>query len=202
MIYHIIYYIKKYFSILLICIFLSLSLTLSSCPIRELGGAFSYKPEEFYINASPGARNLVKQTFNNIDSKNLVDYHTHILGIGTSESGTFVNPEMRSWLHPVKRLKFSIYISSAGIEDINNTDEEYVSRLVRQIRAVKNHGKYRILAFDKNYNPDGSVNLKKTEFYVPNEYIFRLAKEYSDLFLPVISVHPYRLRNREMNRDN
>ena len=54
------------------------------------------------------------------------------------------------------------------------------------------HGKHRLLAFDKNYRRDGSVNLDKTEFYVPNEYVFNLAERCPDLFIANVSVHPYR----------
>jgi predicted TIM-barrel fold metal-dependent hydrolase len=36
------------------------------------------------------------------------------------------------------------------------------------------------------------VNAAKTEFYVPNEYVFALAGQHPDLFEPVISVNPYR----------
>ena len=36
------------------------------------------------------------------------------------------------------------------------------------------------------------MDLSKTNFYMPNEQIFRLAQEYPDIFQPVISVHPYR----------
>ena len=57
---------------------------------------------------------------------------------------------------------------------------------------IPNHGKHRLLAFDKNYRPDGTVNLEKTEFYVPNEYVFKLCEQRPDLFVPNISVNPYR----------
>ena len=46
--------------------------------------------------------------------------------------------------------------------------------------------------FDKNYRADGSVNLEKTEFYVPNEYVFELAERHPEMFVPNISVNPYR----------
>ncbi|MGH9956660.1 MAG: amidohydrolase family protein, partial [Pyrinomonadaceae bacterium] len=54
------------------------------------------------------------------------------------------------------------------------------------------HGRHRLLAFDKHYTRDGSASLGKTEFYVPNEYVFALAEQYPELFVPNISVHPYR----------
>lgn len=52
--------------------------------------------------------------------------------------------------------------------------------------------KYLLFAFDKFYYPDGKCDLKKTQFYVPNEYMFSIVKKYPDLFTPVVSINPYR----------
>ena len=71
-------------------------------------------------------------------------------------------------------------------------DSEFVDRLVALVHHIPQHGRYRLLAFDKNYRPDGSVHLEKTEFYVPNSYVFQLAERYPNLFIPNISVNPYR----------
>jgi uncharacterized protein len=65
-------------------------------------------------------------------------------------------------------------------------------RLVRLVENIEGHGKYRLLAFDKNYRRDGTANLAKTEFYVPNKYVCALADAHPNLFEPVISVSPYR----------
>jgi predicted TIM-barrel fold metal-dependent hydrolase len=92
----------------------------------------------------------------------------------------------------LERVKFWIYESASGIRSEENTDEEYVARLVRLARASKHRGKYHILAFDKHYKPDGIVNLEKTNMYVPNRYVVELGQKYPDIFLPIISVHPYR----------
>jgi predicted TIM-barrel fold metal-dependent hydrolase len=59
-------------------------------------------------------------------------------------------------------------------------------------RAAAPLGYFLILAFDKHYNGDGSVNLAKTNMYVPNEYVVALAEKHPDIFTPVVSVHPYR----------
>src|SRR5258706_5057827 len=76
---------------------------------------------------------------------------------------------------------------------MENCDRDFVRRLADQVRYIEHHGKYRLLAFDKNYNSDGTVNLKKTEFYTPNEYVFNLAAEFPDMFVPTMSVNPYRV---------
>jgi predicted TIM-barrel fold metal-dependent hydrolase len=99
---------------------------------------------------------------------------------------------MRTWKHPFHRLKFKVYMSSAGVDDESKADSQLIERLARLVNRIRGHGKHRLLAFDKNYQRDGSVNLEKTEFYVPNEYVFEVAQRYPDLFVPNISVNPYR----------
>jgi predicted TIM-barrel fold metal-dependent hydrolase len=166
------------------------SLVLSACLLDRLGGAFRHQPEELDEKAAAPARQLVDRAFEDIDSARLVDFHTHVLAMGTTVNGAFVNPRVLSGIN-LERAKFWIYASASGIRDERNADEEYLLRLVRLTRTSRG-GKFRILAFDKHYAPDGSVNLKKTYMYVPNRYIVDLAARYSDIFLPVVSIHPYR----------
>jgi predicted TIM-barrel fold metal-dependent hydrolase len=168
------------------------ALIMSGCLIDRIGGAFTQQPEELEKKASSKARKLVDLAFEGIDPSRLVDFHTHILAVGTSVGDAFVNPRMLSGMN-LERVKFWIYESASGVRNETNSDEEYVARLVRLARAIKRAGKFRLLAFDKHYNADGTVNLEKTNMYVPNRYVVELAQKYPDIFLPVISVHPYRL---------
>lgn len=161
------------------------------CLIHRVGGAFTHKPEEIK-DISSKAGDLVKRSFDDIDPALLVDYHTHLVGIGTGASGAFVNPKMRTWRHPFHRLKFKVYVSAGGVTDEHDADRQIVERLSRLISNIEGHGKYRLLAFDKNYYRDGNENLEKTEFHVPNDYVFTVAAAHPDLFEPVISVNPYR----------
>ncbi len=166
-------------------------LLLPGCLIDQIGGAFTKQPEQLDEHASAAAQKLIDQAFEGIDPARLVDFHTHIIVIGTSVPDAFVNPKMRSGVN-LERLKFLIYASAADIKNIDNADRESIDRLARLARGIKRHGKYRILAFDKHYNQDGSVNLAKTNMYIPNHYVVDLARQHPDIFLPVISVHPYR----------
>jgi predicted TIM-barrel fold metal-dependent hydrolase len=175
-----------------ILVLLACSTVISGCLIDQLGGAFRHQPEELEEKASPATRQLIDHAFKHIDTARLVDFHTHILAIGTSANGAFVNPRVLSGMN-FERAKFWIYTSASGIRDEKNTDAEYLGRLVRLARAIKTGGKFHILAFDKHYNADGSVNLKKTYMYVPNRYIVESARQYADVFIPIVSVHPYRL---------
>jgi len=162
------------------------------CLLHYIGGASSRRPEELSQGLSTPAADLMKRAFDDVDPRRLVDYHTHVVGVGAGGTGNLVNPAMRSRRRPLKYLKFLVYLSAAGIKDLENADREFVLRLADQARHIADHGKYRLLAFDKHYNADGTVNAEKTEFYTANEHVFNLVAEFPDLFLPTMSVHPYR----------
>ncbi|MHC4955714.1 MAG: amidohydrolase family protein [Planctomycetota bacterium] len=160
--------------------------------IDVLGGAFTHRPDEMRENMSTDARALVDRAFAGIARHRLLDYHTHLVGIGAGGTGCFVHPGMRSWWHVTRRVQFEIYRSSAGIKDLQYADAQYVGRLVDQIRNIKGHGRHLLLALDKHYTPAGEPELDKTEFYTPNDYVFQVAYNDPDRFVPAVSVHPYR----------
>jgi len=162
------------------------------CFIHSIGGAFKRQPEELDRKLSDKSSDLIKRAFDDIDPEKLIDHHVHIAGLGVGGTKTFVNSKMRTWKHPFHRFKFKVYMSSAGVDDEHKADSQLIERLARLVVHIRGHGKHRLLAFDKNYQRDGSVNLEKTEFYVPNEYVFEVAEKYPDLFVPNISVNPYR----------
>lgn len=162
------------------------------CLIHYIGGAFTQTPQELPGKISEGASDLIKRAFDDVDPARLVDHHVHIAGLGSNGSRAFVNAKMRTWRHPFHRLKFKVYMSSAGVDDEARADAQLFQRLTDLVANIPNRGKHRLLAFDQNYRPDGSVNLQKTEFYVPNEYVFKLAEQHPDMFVPNISVNPYR----------
>jgi predicted TIM-barrel fold metal-dependent hydrolase len=162
------------------------------CLIHLIGGASRQTPHELSSRISQSASDLIKRAFDDIDPARLVDHHVHIAGLGSNGSRAFVNAKMRTWKHPFHRLKFKVYMSSTGVNDEHRADAQLFQRLTDLVANIPNHGKHRLLAFDQNYQPDGSVNLDKTEFYVPNDYVFKLAEQHPDKFVPNISVNPYR----------
>src|SRR6185295_604401 len=101
------------------------------CLIHKIGGAFKRNPEELHENISEAASDLIKRAFDDIDPARLVDHHVHIAGIGNGGTHAFVNRKMRTWSHPFHRLKFKVYMSSAGVESESNADAEFVTRLAR-----------------------------------------------------------------------
>jgi len=162
------------------------------CLIHSIGGAFKRQPEELDRKLSDNSSDLIKRAFEDIDPARLIDHHVHVAGLGIGGTKTFVNAKMRTWKHPFHRLKFKVYMSSAGVDDESQADSQVIDRLARLVGHIRGHGKHRLLAFDKHYRRDGSVNLEKTEFYVPNEYVFKVAEQHPDKFVPNISVNPYR----------
>ena len=167
------------------------AILLSGCLVDRLGGAFSKEPEELAQGASNETKKLIEEAFAGLDQTRLVDHHVHVLALGTTVKGALVNPKMLSGFN-IERLKFRIYVSATGVKDLARADEQYSERLARLARAAAASGKFRILAFDKHYNLDGSVNPAKTTMYVPNHYVVALSEKYPDLFTPVVSIHPYR----------
>lgn len=162
------------------------------CLIHHFAGAFTHQPEELPGRISGPAADLIRRAFDDVDPARLLDYHTHVAGLGTNGTDAFVNPKMLTWRHPLHHLKFKVYLSAGAVTDVEQADEQIVARLARLIRSIEGHGKHRLLAMDQHYNRDGTPNLEKTEFYVSNNYIFTLVGQHPDCFEPVISVNPYR----------
>ena len=160
--------------------------------IDALGGAFTRRPDELAKHLSADAHALVKSAFEGIEPDQMLDYHTHLVGLGENGSGCFVHPGMLSWWSVTRRVRFEVYRSAAGITDLHRADSQYVARLADLIDHIPGGGRYLLLGFDKHYTPDGSALLDETEFYTPNEYVFRICEQHPDRFAAAISVHPYR----------
>src|SRR5262245_34478954 len=139
------------------------------CLIDWLSGAFRHQPEDIESRLSSPAMDLVKRAQEGVDPARAVDFHTHVVGIGAGGTNLTVNSRMLSWRNPFHRMKFEFYKSACGIKDESCADADFIERLIRLIKHFPNRGKHRILAFDRHYNTDGTINDEKTEFYVPND---------------------------------
>jgi len=170
-----------------------LGMMLLGCAILAAPAAGPSRPSDARAaDLSPGARALINRAFDGIDPEEQLDVHVHVAGVGAGRSGCCVSPQMQSGFHPVKRLQFQVYLRAAGVRHLEQADREYVERLLERMRTGPGHGRCQILAFDRRYRRDGTVDEARTAFYVPNDYVLELAREHPDVFLPTISVHPYR----------
>lgn len=162
-----------------------------SCISRCIGGAHNFMPGTKYAVLSPAAQELIIKAFEGVDAKKLMDYHVHLVSTGTTCKDCFIHPHFYSALHPIKRMRFKVYASAAGITDFSRTDDQYLERLNQLIDGMETHGRFLVLAFDKHYTDQGQPDLDQTDFYLTNDYAFEAAAR-SKFLVPAISVHPAR----------
>jgi mannonate dehydratase len=137
-----------------------------------------------------GARALVEESLQGLDPARLIDAHVHVVGLGTGGSGCWVHPAMRSPLHPLRHARFLFYMGAAGITREDDADQVYVERLRGWVAGAG--GRAVLLAFDQVYREDGQADRQASEFHTPDAWVLQLVARHPDLFLPGISVHPYR----------
>lgn len=141
---------------------------------------------------SDGARELIQQAWAGLDPAKVLDVHTHLVGCGAGGTGCALNPRLTSPTNPVEYFKFTVYLEAAGVTDEARLDEQYLARLSELVRTQQPHGRHLLLAFDRAHDEAGRPLEADTEFYTPNEYVLKVAREAPDLFVPAASVHPYR----------
>lgn len=153
---------------------------------------------------SPGARDLVARAADGLRLERVVDLHVHLAGLGGAgpdgaPSGCWVNPRLRSHLHPLERLRFELYLGAAGVPEDETADARYVERLERLLEAGLPGPRLLLLAFDVRVGEDGREDLEGSMFRVPDEYVCALARG-RPRFLACASVHPYRADSLERLR--
>ncbi len=116
-----------------------------------------------------------------------IDAHVHVVGNGLRGSGCWYRP--RGWTkfgQPIMLKAFGLP-ASALTEDLETL---YAERLVAMLRASSLDAAV-ILGQDLPYAEDGTPLTEAGSFYVPNDYLFSLARTYREL-LPAVSIHPAR----------
>ncbi|MEW5847650.1 MAG: amidohydrolase [Myxococcota bacterium] len=136
------------------------------------------------------AEELVARALDGLDRARLLDTHVHVVGVGAGGTGCYINEEMTSPLHPVKVAQLGFYATASGMWDLRDADEQYIRRL-RQLARMSGLGRFMIIAFAQFHDENGRPRPEHTEFHTPNRYVLDLAQLGRDVFLPVISVHPY-----------
>jgi uncharacterized protein len=115
-----------------------------------------------------------------------MDLHVHLFGTGDSGSGCRLSKAITEGLQ-FRTLKVLLGIEKKG----KSLDEGYVAVLAEQVKG-SGLTKIAILGQDAVYNPRGEVDWEHTNFYVPNDYVFRVANEHSDGMVPCPSINPQR----------
>ncbi len=128
-------------------------------------------------------------------SRHITDMHTHVACM-PPEDGRFHNEECFISQKMMNGLKFPIYLKALGVtvQELKDTNNEIVfqklaSKLDESIRVKRAV----VLAVDAAFDREtGEFDEKTSEFYVPNSFILKGVKKYSDKFLYGASINPYR----------
>lgn len=112
------------------------------------------------------------------------DFHVHLLGMGTGGTGCFLSDLVR------KHWNFPFFLKLLGLRK-QHLDQDFVVALVQQLRGSSTT-KAVLLAHDGRYDRQGRLDREATNVYVPNEYLFRVAAEHPDLFIPCALINPKR----------
>jgi hypothetical protein len=134
---------------------------------------------------------LMRQIWSGIDPYQVWDSHVHIVGTGDSNSGIWFNPNMDSWAHPALKIQKNFYENGA-CADPTKIDVSAIERLIHLSSEMPLGYKSILFAFDWFHNPDGKPNKENSIFYIPNSYAAEVAKQHTQHFEWVASIHPYR----------
>ena len=137
------------------------------------------------------AREFVETCFGGIDRSQMWDTHVHLVGLGAGGTGCWINREMQSHLHPLKRLQYDVYTSALGMDNAETADADYVARLLELQRQANPEGKLLLMAFDQQVGEDGEERPVHSSFYTPNDYALDVASRHEEL-VACASIHPYR----------
>lgn len=122
------------------------------------------------------------------DKNQVLDMHCHVAGIGAGGSGAFLSEKLRgSW-------KYRIYLQAFGVteEQVKQQgDALIVQRISERLAASKLVGAAVLLALDGVIDEKGQLDRKRSETYIPNDFLAREVARYDNLYFGA-SVNPYR----------
>jgi predicted TIM-barrel fold metal-dependent hydrolase len=116
-----------------------------------------------------------------------IDCHVHVVGNGTGGTGCWYRPR------GVTKYGAPFMVRGVGLPAAvldGDLDGIYAAQLLRFVRESSLDAAV-ILAQDEPYREDGTKIEGAGSFYVPNDYVFGLARAHRE-FLPAVSIHPAR----------
>ncbi|MET0261286.1 MAG: amidohydrolase family protein [Rariglobus sp.] len=117
-----------------------------------------------------------------------IDCHVHIVGTGTGGTGCWYRPR------GLTKLGAPFLVRSVGLttKDLKGPDFDrvYAEQLLGYVRGSSIDSAM-LLAHELPYAEDGTPLPDRASFYVPNDYVLKLAREHPE-FLAGVSIHPSR----------
>ena len=100
---------------------------------------------------------------------------------------------MRTWRHPFHRLKFKVYMSSAGAVDEDKADAQVVDRLVTSRGPYSRARQTSTARLSTNIIAAMARSIsRRLSFTFLTNMSLNLPQRHPELFVPNISVNPYR----------
>lgn len=133
---------------------------------------------------------VILSALEGIDTTHMWDGHVHLIGLGDTDSGIYVNPNYKDVFQLKNFIQLRFYLNASCVEPGISVDEAFVNRLKtlkwgRGSRVI-------LLAFDYSYDEQGQRLLDQTAFHTPNSYAAQIHKESPQYFEWLASIHPYR----------
>ncbi|MGH8663874.1 MAG: twin-arginine translocation signal domain-containing protein, partial [Burkholderiales bacterium] len=112
---------------------------------------------------------LVRAAWEGIDAARVWDCHVHLIGIGDSSSGVWINPRMQSWVHPLEFAQ-RLFFLNAGCarETPGQVDTSYVERMRNLVAGLAPGAKLMLLAFDYTHDQAGERQPARSAFHTPD----------------------------------
>src|ERR1043166_4885058 len=116
-----------------------------------------------------------------------IDMRVHVVGNGAGGTGCWLR--VRGWHRPLAGLMLRhIGLPASALK--GELDRLYAERLLQLVRD-SSLGAAVLLAHDQVYDERGRLMEGVGSFYVPNDYVLKLAREHPE-FLAAVSIHPGR----------
>ena len=116
-----------------------------------------------------------------------IDCHVHLFCLSEESGGyTRLGPLYR-WLEPVVRRKLMVQAARTPRE----REHLHIQRIAEQVMDSE-LDRATVLAFDQVYCRDGSLDRRRSRYYVPNRFAKDAVRSYPEALLFGASVHPYR----------
>lgn len=168
----------------------------SMAPLAAVGGCkFSFERGLFNAcraQVDPAIAPLVTATWVGLDVDRVWDAHAHLFGNGMSGKGIWLNPEYDSPASGAGIRRMFFLDGACGGKDDKSTDDAIIGRIARLADELPWGVKVVLLAFDAAHDERGERRKDLTAFWVPNEYVARVAKAKPARFEWTASIHPYR----------
>lgn len=115
-----------------------------------------------------------------------LDLHVHLFGTGDSGSGCRLSDGIQNG------IQFRALTVALGVHSKGKTLDEGYAAVLEEHAKTSGLKKIAILGQDAVYDSKGEPDWKRTSFYVPNDYVFKVAQQYRELMIPCPSINPLR----------